>query len=104
MTGGVIGIGGGSTSGPVFTIGVGFVAATGTQSMGPGSAANATLTDGSGRGWTASPVAAGSSGTVTVTSVSATGARGTFSMTMVPLSGGATGNKVVTNGAFDVTF
>ncbi len=56
--------------------------------------------------WTA---AAGSgSGTLTIATLTATGASGTFTFTAVPVPGvggaGATGNKVVTNGAFNVTF
>jgi hypothetical protein len=42
---------------------------------------------------------------VTLAAISATGASGTFSFTAVPLPGSATtGNKVVTNGVFNVTF
>lgn len=44
------------------------------------------------------------SGTLTVASFSATGASGTFSFTALPTGAGATGSKVVTNGAFNVTF
>jgi hypothetical protein len=53
--------------------------------------------------WGVTPV--GGSGTITITSISATGASGTFSGTLVAQAGsGASGNKVITNGAFTVTF
>ena len=46
----------------------------------------------------------GGTGTITVTQVSTAGAIGTFSFTAVPNGPGATGNKVVTSGAFNITF
>ncbi len=45
------------------------------------------------------------SGTVTIVTLSATGATGTFSFTAPPVAGtGATGDKIVSAGAFNVTF
>jgi len=44
----------------------------------------------------------GAAGTVTVTTLTATHIVGTFSFNAEPLGGGATGTKVVTNGAFDL--
>jgi FRG domain len=53
--------------------------------------------------WVADPFEG--SGTVTLTRVTSTAATGTFLLTLVPLAGtGASGNKVVTNGVFNVTF
>jgi hypothetical protein len=48
-------------------------------------------------------VVGGGTGTLTITQLSATGVAGTFSFTAVPLAG-ATGDKAVTAGAFNVTF
>jgi len=54
--------------------------------------------------WTAGG-AGGGSGSITLSTLTSTGASGTFSMTLVPLSGsGASGNKVITNGKFNVKF
>jgi hypothetical protein len=45
------------------------------------------------------------SGSVTITSLTSTSASGTFTLTLAPTPGtGATGNKVLTNGVFNVTF
>jgi hypothetical protein len=45
------------------------------------------------------------SGSVTITSLTSTSAAGTFTLTLAPTAGtGATGNKVITNGVFNVTF
>ena len=52
--------------------------------------------------WAATPTLG--SGTLTITTLTATGATGTFAFTASPLSGSATGSKVVTNGTFNVTF
>jgi hypothetical protein len=42
---------------------------------------------------------------VTITSLTSTSAAGTFTLTLAPTAGtGATGNKVITNGVFNVTF
>ena len=57
----------------------------------------------SGQQWTAGG-AGGGSGTISLSTLTSTGASGTFSMTLVPLAGGATGNKVITNGKFNVKF
>lgn len=49
--------------------------------------------------------ALGGNGTITLSTLTATGASGEFSFTAVPLgTSGATGNKVVTEGKFNVTF
>lgn len=51
-----------------------------------------------------SAIAAGS-GSVTISTLTATGATGTFTGTLVAQAGsGATGNKVVTDGTFNLTF
>lgn len=74
----------------------------GTFTVGVTSPANFSVTIGA-AGWQAA-ITLGS-GSVTVTSISATGAKGTFQFTAGPVPGtAATGNKVVTAGAFDVTF
>lgn len=44
----------------------------------------------------------GGSGSVTITELTATRARGTFEFTLVPSDAGAVGNRVVTDGEFDV--
>ena len=54
--------------------------------------------------WVASPTTAGSSGTVQLTVFGAGRAVGTFSATVLPSTGGATGNRSVTTGVFDVDF
>ena len=47
----------------------------------------------------------GGSGSVTITSLSSTAARGNFAFTAPPSAGsGATGNRVITEGVFNVTF
>jgi hypothetical protein len=75
---------------------------TGTYTLGQTSATNALLHVGNpAQGWQAG-VGFGS-GSVTVTTFTATSAVGTFSFTMVPTTGtGATGNKAVTEGTFNV--
>jgi hypothetical protein len=56
-------------------------------------------------GWQGIVSAAGSSGTVTLTTWTADRAVGTFSVTATPTPGtGASGDRTVTNGRFDVTF
>ncbi len=100
-SGGILAIAG--TDGQGRTIGLGGqVAAPGTFTVGATNPTNFSVTTGS-AGWQAA-ITTGS-GSFTVTSISATGAKGTFQFTAGPLAGtGATGNKVVTEGAFDVTF
>ena len=46
----------------------------------------------------------GGTGSITLTTLTSNRAAGTFTFTAKPLAGGATGDKVVTQGAFDVTF
>lgn len=85
------------------TIGFGSqVLAPGTFTVGAANPTNFSVSAGA-SSWQAA-VTLGS-GTLTVTSISAVGAEGTFQFTAGPLAGtGATGNKVVTQGVFDVTF
>ena len=46
----------------------------------------------------------GGSGSIAVTTLTATGVSGTFTFTMVPVAGsGATGNKSITDGVFNMT-
>ncbi|MBL0939602.1 MAG: hypothetical protein IBJ03_11945 [Gemmatimonadaceae bacterium] len=78
------------------------VTGTGTVQLGGGAPATVTYTEGT-RGWVTSLV--GGSGSVNITTLTANRAAGTFSFTAIPsASTGATGNKVVTNGTFDVKF
>lgn len=97
---------GSSNAGSTITLGFGALSGVGTTTVGPISPTNATLTiptSSSSPGWAANT--AGGSGTLTVTTYSAAGASGTFSFTLIPIPGtGATGNKVVTAGTFNVTF
>ncbi len=85
------------------TIGVGVIASgPGTYAIGVGGPGNASVSIG-GQAWSAAIT--GGSGSVTITSLTSTGAQGTFQFTAVPATGtGASGNKVVTEGTFDVTF
>ena len=77
--------------------------ATGNYDLGAGRPGVVTVTFGVQSSWTTT--LAGGTGTVAVAAISASGARGTFSFTAVPAAGtGSVGNKVVTNGAFDVKF
>lgn len=73
---------------------------TGTYDAGPGFAGVVTYNIGMSLYQTS---AAGGTGTVTVTSYSATRVAGTFSVTAVGTAG-TVGNRVITNGAFDVKF
>lgn len=57
----------------------------------------------SGQGWTAA-FGGGGSGTITVTTLTASRVAGTFSFTAPGVVGGASGNKTVTNGSFDISF
>ncbi len=100
-TSGILGLGGTDSQGRTIGIG-GQVPGPGTYPVGVTSPANFSVTIG-GAGWQAA-ITLGS-GSFTVTSISATGAKGTFQFTAGPVPGtAATGNKVVTAGAFDVTF
>jgi hypothetical protein len=76
---------------------------TGTYTMGQLSPTNALLQIGNPvQGWQAG-VGFGS-GSITLTTLTATSAVGTFTFTMVPVTGtGSTGNRAVTEGAFNVT-
>ena len=76
---------------------------TGNYDLGAGRPGVVTVTFGIQSAWTTGLT--GGTGTVALTAISASGARGTFSLTAVPAAGtGTVGNKVVTNGAFDVKF
>jgi hypothetical protein len=57
----------------------------------------------SGQGWTAA-FGNGGSGTITVTTLTTSRVAGTFSFVAPGISGGAAGNKTVTNGSFDISF
>jgi hypothetical protein len=76
---------------------------TGIFTAGPTSPTNALLQTGNpAQGWQTG--AGFGSGSVTLTTFTATSAVGTFTFTLVPVAGtGSTGNKVVTDGAFNVT-
>jgi Family of unknown function (DUF6252) len=54
----------------------------------------------SGESWSTPP--SGDAGTITLTTLTTGRIAGTFSFTATPLGGGATGNKVVTDGVFDL--
>jgi hypothetical protein len=101
---GVLSVGGANSfTGPYVDVTVAVPAVVGTYAVNSSSAANAGLQiPNSGASWVAGPL--GGSGTITLATLTATGATGTFSLTLVPLTGTtATGNKVVTNGMFNVT-
>lgn len=101
--GGILSIGATDT-GRLTTLGFALSGATtGTYTAGPTSATNALLQIGNpAQGWQAG-VGFGS-GSVTLTTFTATSAVGTFTFTLVPVAGtGSTGNKAVTDGAFNVT-
>ena len=85
-------------------IGMGFIdTGVGTYTISATSGTNADLIESGGHTWSAS--ALGGSGTLTVTTLDATHIVGTFSFTMAPTTGsGASGNRSVTQGAFDVKF
>ena len=76
----------------------------GTYPLGPLSATNALLLVGNpAQSWNGG-VGIGS-GSVTITAFTATGATGTFALNLAPVSGsGSAGTKVITEGAFNVTF
>lgn len=78
------------------------VTATGTIAIGAGSTSMGQYSSGT-QTWVSS--LAGGSGSVVLTTLTTTHATGTFSFTAIPsTSTGATGNKSVTSGTFDVTF
>ena len=78
------------------------VTTTGNVPIGAGSTSMGQYSVGT-QTWVSSLV--GGSGTVVLTTLTTTRAVGTFTFTAIPSpSTGATGNKVVTTGAFDVTF
>ena len=104
---GLVSIGAAGTSGGV-TRSVGIAVQTaiaGTFTVGSATGAVVTYTEiasgaSSGKSWTA---AGGSgSGTVTITELTATRIVGTFNAVLPPISGGATGNKTLTNGTFNI--
>jgi hypothetical protein len=103
--GGVIALGGWNqqtAQASSISIGIGALASVGTTSVGPNSPTNGNLIAAN-QSWLAGP--SGGSGTLTITTLTATGATGTFSFSMVPnTSSGASGTKVIANGAFNVTF
>jgi hypothetical protein len=101
---GLFSIGAANNSG--VTLGVATIASgPGTYTVGT-SATNSNLmmfAGGALRSWKAG--VAGGSGSITFTTLTATGASGTFFFTLVPdVATGATGNKSVTEGVFNVTF
>lgn len=82
-----------------------YASGPGTYPIGITSPTNAiyTMASSGSKSWQAASTLG--SGSVTVTTLTATGATGTFSFTLVANGGsGASGNKVVTNGAFNLTF
>jgi hypothetical protein len=102
---GVLSVGGtNSFTGAYESITVAFPATVGTYSLDSTSVANAQLAiPTNAASWVAGPL--GGSGSVTLATLTATGATGTFSITFAALKGTtASGNKVVTNGVFNVTF
>lgn len=62
-----------------------------------------TVTEGTGAKTWSTPLD-GVSGTITITSITTTRIAGSFSYTAAGLTGGATGNRVVTSGDFDLPF
>lgn len=78
------------------------VTTTGTFDIGAGQPGVAVVTA-NGQTWSSTLV--GGTGSVTVTTLTATHAAGTFTFVATALTtSGATGNKTVTTGSFDVTF
>lgn len=111
FTGGILAFAGTHSSGPgntrQLTVNVVGINGTGTYQVGAGHNSIVTYVEVSLSGnnmqtatWTSTLV--GGSGSVTVTELTETRARGTFEFTLVPSDQGAVGNKVVTNGKFDV--
>jgi len=101
---GILSIGGADNSNPIRSIGLALTTnSIGTFAMGAlPNAATGLVSIGIGPTWTAN--VAGGTGTITLTALSATGATGTFQFTAVAAAGGATGQRVVTTGTFNITF
>lgn len=92
-------------TGNYIILSIGFPAAVGTYTIGPGSVPDAGMQIPSQNSLWSATATNGGTGTIVVTSSTANSASGTFSLTLVPLAGTkATGNKVVTNGVFNVKF
>ena len=102
-TNNVIGIGAGDSHGDR-SIGIGFIdAGTGTYAISATNATNALLIEGQ-KSWAAS-AGVGGSGSLVITTLTATRVAGTFSFNVVPnANSGATGNRTITNGEFDIEF
>lgn len=97
-TGTVSAIGAGS---PTYTMAFAWVdAGPGTYTIGQSIGFNGNLSQ-SGSNWTSTALAG--TGTLQVTNRTATQISGTFSFTMLP-SGGTTGTRTITNGAFTINF
>jgi hypothetical protein len=86
------------------SIALAFPATVGTYSLTSISTANAqVIVPNTFSSWTAGPL--GGSGTIKVDTVTFNSVSGTFSFTGAPLTGtSASGNKIVTNGTFSVTY
>ncbi len=80
------------------------VSGPGTYSLGSGQLSIATVAtvSTSPQVWITSST--GGTGSVVITSLTSSAVAGTFSFTAVPSSGGASGNKAVTSGQFNVSF
>jgi hypothetical protein len=108
MVGGAafLGVGGSSGfTGNYILLALGFPAAVGTYNIGLGSVADASVQIPNQNSLWSATATNGGTGTIVVTSITANSATGTFSLTLVPLTGTkATGNKIVTNGVFNVKF
>jgi hypothetical protein len=104
----VVTLQGSTTSSPITAISISVTNVTGpgTFQLTPnfaGTFGQVVVTSGStAQAW--STVVAPGTGSITFTTLSSTRAVGTFSFTAQAGSGGATGQKAVTNGTFDVTF
>lgn len=101
-----LGVGGSSGfTGNYIILSLGFPAAVGTYTIGSGSVADAGMQIPNQNSLWSATATNGGTGTIIVTSSTANSASGTFSLTLVPLGGTkATGNKIVTNGVFNVKF
>ena len=102
-TNNVVGIGAGDSNGDR-SIGIGFIdAGPGPYPINGTTPTNALLVEGQ-HTWAAS-AGVGGSGMLTITTISATRVAGTFSFEAVPNAAtGATGNRSVTKGEFDIEF
>ena len=102
--GNILSVGAADGSNPIQSIGFAVTpAAVGTYSLatGPSNALVQILTQNA--LWQASIL--GGSGTITISTLTSTGVSGTFAFTAVPSQGTtATGNRVVTDGVFNLTF